>query len=111
MLNIEIVRNLRVITAVEESDGRDSSVVRRPIEIVSNLRHNQGRTVRRPLNGMGLKGKVAPPGIEPRASGLSRQCSATELRRPDGDHPPSKPLLAYFKRLLRIRVLLAVCVG
>ena len=52
----EIVRNLSVITAVEESDGRDSSVVRRPIEIVSNLRHNQGRTVRRPLNGMGLKG-------------------------------------------------------
>ena len=57
----EIVRNLSVITAVEESDGRDSSVVRRPIEIVSNPRHNQGRTVRRPLNGMGLKGKVAPP--------------------------------------------------
>ena len=51
------MRNLSVITAVEESDGRDSSVVRRPIEIVSNLRHNQGRTVRRPLNGMGLKGK------------------------------------------------------
>ena len=36
----EIVRNLSVITAVEESDGRDSSVVRRPIEIVSNPRHN-----------------------------------------------------------------------
>ena len=52
------MRNLSVITAVEESDGRDSSVVRRPIEIVSNLRHNQGRTVRRPLNGMGLKGKL-----------------------------------------------------
>ena len=62
------MRNLSVITAVEESDGRDSSVVRRPIEIVSNPRHNQGRTVRRPLNGMGLKGKVAPPGIEPRPS-------------------------------------------
>ena len=73
------VRNLSVITAVEESDGRDSSVVRRPIEIMSNPRHNLGRTVCRPLNGMGLKGKVAPPGIKPRASGLSRQCSATEL--------------------------------
>ena len=58
----EIVRNLSVITAVEESDGRDSSVVRRPIEIVSNPRHNLGRTVR---SGMGWKGKVAPPGIEP----------------------------------------------
>ena len=90
--------------------GRVSSVVRRPIEIVSNPRHNRGRTVRRPLNGMGLKGKVAPLGVEPRASGLSRQCSATELRRPDGNHPPSKPLLAYFERLLKIRVLLAVCV-
>ena len=54
----EVVRNLSVITAVEESDGRDSSVVRRPIEIVSNPRHNRGCTVRRPLNGMGLKGKV-----------------------------------------------------
>ena len=30
-----------MITAVEESDGRDSSVVRRPIEIVSNPRHSQ----------------------------------------------------------------------
>ena len=78
-------------------------MVRRPIEIMSNPRHNLGRTVCRPLNGMGLKGKVAPPRIKPRASGLSRQCSATELRRPDGNHPPSKPLLAYFKRLLRIR--------
>ena len=105
------MRNLSVITAVEEFDGRDSSVVRIPIEIVSNTRHNRGRTVRRPLNGMGSKGKVAPPGIEPRASGLSRQCSATELRRSDGNHPPSKPLLVYLKRLLRIRVLLAVCVG
>ena len=70
----------------------------------------KGRTVRRPLNGRGLKGKVAPPGIEPRASGLSCQCSATELRCSDGDHPLSKPLLAYFKRLLEIRVLLAVCI-
>ena len=50
------------------------------------------------------------PGIEPRTSGLSRQCSATELRRPDGNHPPFKPLLAYFKRLLEIRVLLAACI-
>ena len=34
------MRNLSVITAVEESDGRNSSVVQRPIEIVSNPRHN-----------------------------------------------------------------------
>ena len=33
---------------------------------------------------MGLKGKVAPLGIEPRASSLSRQCFTTELRCPDG---------------------------
>ena len=58
------MRSLSVITAVEESDGRNSSVVRRPIEIVSNPRHNRGRTVRRPLNGMGLKGKVVPLGID-----------------------------------------------
>ena len=31
------MRNLSVITAVEESDRRDSSVVRRPIEIVSTV--------------------------------------------------------------------------
>ena len=80
------------------------------MEIVSNSRHNRCHTVRRPLNGMGLKGKVAPPGIKPRASGLSRQCSATELQSPDSNHPPSKPLLAYFERLLKIKVLLAVCV-
>ena len=40
----EIVRNLSVITAVEESDGRDSSVVRRPIEIVSWIRHDLYRS-------------------------------------------------------------------
>ena len=33
---VQIVRNLSEISAVEESDGQDSSVVRRPIEIVSN---------------------------------------------------------------------------
>ena len=77
MLN-EVVRNLSVITAVEESDGRDSSVVRRPIEIVSNPRHNRGRTVRS-LNGMGLKAKVAPLGIEPRAPGLSLSTDSAVL--------------------------------
>ena len=39
------MRNLSVITAVEESDGRDSFVVRRSIEIVSNPRHNLGYTI------------------------------------------------------------------
>ena len=33
---VQIVRNLSEISAVEESYGQDSSVVRRPIEIVSN---------------------------------------------------------------------------
>ena len=47
---------------VEESDGRDSSVVRRPIEIVSNYIHKLGRTVRRLLNGRGLKEKVVAVG-------------------------------------------------
>ena len=37
----EVVRNLSVITAVEESNGWDFSVVRRPIEIMSNPRHNR----------------------------------------------------------------------
>ena len=43
-----VVRNLSVITAVEESDGRDSCVVRRPIEIVSNPRHNRTTVHRTP---------------------------------------------------------------
>ena len=30
-----------------------------------------------------------PPGVEPRAPGLSSQCSATELRQPD-NHQPSQ---------------------
>ena len=33
-------------------------------------------------NGRGHERKVAPPGVEPRTSGLSCQYSATELRRP-----------------------------
>ena len=43
---------------------------------------------------------TAPPGIEPRASGLSRQCSATELRRLDSNHPPSKPLLPLLEAIV-----------
>ena len=52
--------------------------VRRPIEIIWAV------TVRRPLKRQRERKKVVPPGIEPRASGLSRQCSATKLR-----HPPT----------------------
>ena len=50
--------------------------VRRPIEIIWAV------TVRRPLKRQRERKKVVPPGIEPRASGLSRQCSATKLRHP-----------------------------
>ena len=42
-------------------------------------------------NGKGKERKVAPPGIEPRASGLSRQRSATELRHPPTATPLSVP--------------------
>ena len=52
--------------------------VRRPIEIIWAV------TVRRPLKRQRERKKVVPPGIEPRASDLSRQCSATKLR-----HPPT----------------------
>ena len=48
---------LSVITAVEESDGQDSSVVRRPIEIVSMNDTIGAATVRRPLKRQGLERK------------------------------------------------------
>ena len=41
-----VVRNLSVITAVEESNEQDSSMVRGPIEIMSNPRHNRGHKFR-----------------------------------------------------------------
>ena len=45
-------------------------------------------------NGKGKERKVAPPGIEPRASGLSHQRSATELRHPQTATPVSFPYIA-----------------
>ena len=33
-----------------------------------------------------------PPGVEPRTPGLSRQCSATELRQPDNHQPPQSSI-------------------
>ena len=41
-----------------------------------------------PWNGKGLKGKVSPPGIEPRASGLSHQCFPTDLQCSAQQQPP-----------------------
>ena len=41
-------------------------------------------------NGKGLESKVVPPGVEPRASGLSCQCSATELQHPPTATPLSR---------------------
>ena len=54
-----------IITAMEESDGQDSSVVWRPIVIMSNERRNPSVDL---WNGKGLKGKMALLGIEPRAT-------------------------------------------
>ena len=48
---------LSVITAEEESDGQDSSVVRRPIVIVSMNDTIGASTVRRPLKRQGLERK------------------------------------------------------
>ena len=45
-------------------------------------------------NGKGKERKVALPGIEPRASGLSRQRSATKLRHPPTTNPLSLPFIA-----------------
>ena len=46
-----------MITAVEESDGQDSSVVQRPIVIMSINDTIGTATVRRPLKRQGLEGK------------------------------------------------------
>ena len=50
-------------------------------------------TVRRPLKQQRER-KVAPPGIKPRASGLSCQHSANELRHPPATTPLSSPFIA-----------------
>ena len=42
-------------------------------------------------NDKGKEGKVMPPGVEPRASGLSRQYSAARPRHPLATTPPSSP--------------------
>ena len=45
-------------------------------------------------NGKGKERKVAPPGIKPRASGLSHQRSSTELWHPPTATPLSFPFIA-----------------
>ena len=74
---------LSIITAMEESDGQDSSMVWRLIVIMSNERRNPSVDL---WNGKGLKGKVASLGIEPRAT------SALPLSYDARRQPP--PLLA-----------------
>ena len=61
-------------------------MVQRPIAIVSNQRHNLGCYCPRTFEMAKVSKK---PGVEPRASGLSCQCSATELQ-----HPPTTTPLA-----------------
>ena len=51
-----------MITAVEESDGQDFSVVRRPIVIVSINDTIGAATVRRPLKRQGLERKSGAAG-------------------------------------------------
>ena len=68
--------------------------VRRPIEIIWAV------TVRRPLKRQRERKKVVPPGIEPRASGLSHQCSATKLR-----HPPTTTSLSFPYIALLVRII------
>ena len=45
-------------------------------------------------NGKGKERKVVPPGIAPRAHGLSCQCSATEPQHPLATTPLSSPFIA-----------------
>ena len=71
--------------------------VRRPIEIIWAV------TVRRPLKRQRERKKVVPPGIEPRASGLSRQCSATKLR-----HPPTTTSLSFPYIALLVRIIVDI---
>ena len=57
-----------------------SSMVQRPIVIASNQRHKSGPLLSVYLwNGKGLERKVVAPRVKPKDSGLSCQCSATEL--------------------------------
>ena len=74
------VSNLWADHSQEESDGQDSSMVQRPIVIASSQRHKFGSLLSVNLwNGKGLERKVVPPGVKPKAPGLSCQCPATEL--------------------------------
>ena len=54
---------------------------------------------------------MVPPGIEPRASGLSRQCSATKLQHPPTTTSLSFPYIALLVRIIvDIEVIFAVYV-
>ena len=62
-------------------------------------------------NGKGIKGKVVPPGVELRASGLRCQHSATELRHPPTTTPLSCPYNSdKVTMLMKCMQLIAVCV-
>ena len=62
---VDVWKFTSVITAVEESDGRDFSMVWRPIVIVSNWKTQSGPLLSVDLwNGKEHEKKVAPPGVE-----------------------------------------------
>ena len=69
-------------------------------------RDNLGRyCLYRPLKRQRERKKVVLPGIEPRASGLSRQCSATKLR-----HPPTTTSLSFPYIALLVRIIVDIYV-
>ena len=89
---LDIWKLTSLITAGGGVNRWGSSMVRRPIVIVSNWKTQTGPSLFVDLwNGKGHVRKVAPPRVKPRASGLSCQHSATELRWPPAATPPSCP--------------------
>ena len=75
-----------------EFNGRDSPQSEDQLGS-SNWRQSEPLLSEDLWNGKGKKRKVLPLGIESRAYGLSRQCSATEPRHPPTTTPPSSPFI------------------
>ena len=78
-----IIEILSEITAGNLMVGTPSNLVQRPISLglikdlwIKSLRPKTSEMTK------GHERKVEPPGIEPRAIGLMRQCSATKLQLP-----------------------------
>ena len=99
-----------VITAVEESDGWDSSVVQRPIVIMSMNDTIGAASVHRPMKWQGLERKSVTAMNRTQSLWFEPPVLCHWSTMPNSTHPPFLPLLALLEAIVEWYRVIAVCV-